>query len=257
MPLVAVPLGIALGLSVGALGAGGSVLAVPLFVYALGLSVHEATTASLVVVAAAAFSAGVGHGRAGRVCWRHAAAFSVAAIPGIVAGTIAGDRVSDRVLIGAFVPIMLGSAAMLWRTAGGRGEECAAPRCPPLQLPVALVAGAGIGTVTGFLGVGGGFLIVPTLVVALALKMRLAVGTSLAIIAGTSLFGLVTHLGAGRELDVGATVALSLGCVAGALAGCRLCGRIPAARLARGFALLVCAVAAYLFASAAFLGVPG
>jgi uncharacterized membrane protein YfcA len=160
------------------------------------------------------------------------------------------------VLIAAFVPIMLGSAAMLWRTAGARGEDCAAPRCPPLQLPVALVAGGGIGTVTGFLGVGGGFLIVPTLVVALALSMRLAVGTSLAIIAGTSLFGLATHLGAGRELDVGATLAISVGCVAGALLGCRLCGRIPQARLARGFALLVCGVAAYLFASAAFLGVP-
>jgi uncharacterized membrane protein YfcA len=237
-------------------GAGGSILAVPLFVYALGLSVHEATTASLVVDAAAAVSAGLGHGRAGRVCWGHAAAFTAAAVPGIVAGTIAGDRVSERVLIGAFVPIMLGSATMLWRTAGARPEECEAPRCPPLRLPVVLVAGAGIGTVTGFLGVGGGFLIVPTLAVALALSMRLAVGTSLAIVAGTSLFGLVAHLGAGREFDVGATVAIAASCVAGAVLGCRLCGRIPQARLARGFSVVVCAVAGYLLVAAAFIGVP-
>lgn len=250
------PLGLALGLTVGMLGAGGSILAVPLFVYALGLSVQEATTASLVVVAAAAVSAGLGHGRAGRVCWGHAAAFTAAAMPGIIAGTIAGGRVSDRVLIGAFVPIMLGSAAMLWRSAGARRQECEAPSCPPLRLPVVLVAGAGIGTITGFLGVGGGFLIVPTLVVALALSMRLAVGTSLAIIAATSLFALAAHLGAGRELDVGATIAITLGCIAGAVVGSQLCGRIPQARLARAFSMVVCAVAGYLLLSVAVLGVP-
>jgi len=97
---------------------------------------------------------------------------------------------------------------------------------------------------------------VPTLVVALALSMRLAIGTSLAIVAATSLFGLLAHLGAGRELDVGVTAAITAGCVAGALAGTALCGRIPQERLARGFAVVVCGVGGYLLLSAAFLGVP-
>ncbi len=256
--ILAVPLGVVLGLAVGTLGAGGSVLAVPVLVYALGQPVHEATTASLVVVAAAAASAGLGHGRTGRVCWRHAATFTVAALPGIVAGTVASGAVSDRVLIAAFVPIMLASAGLLWRSAGAgrRADDCADPVCPPLRLWPLAAAGAAIGTVTGFLGIGGGFLIVPTLVVALTLSMRLAIGTSLAIVAATSSFALVAHLGAGRELDVSVTAAITAGCVCGAVAGSGLCGRIPAAKLARGFALVVGAVAGYLLLSATIIGLP-
>ncbi|ADB50851.1 protein of unknown function DUF81 [Conexibacter woesei DSM 14684] len=259
MVLAALPLGLALGLAVGTLGGGGSVLAVPLLVYVLGQPVQEATTASLVVVAAGALTGVFGHARAGRVCWRHAAVLTLAALPGIVAGTILSEAISGRALMGAFAVLMLVAAVAIWRTAGGRraaAGDCALPVCPPLRLPLVPFTGAGIGLLTGFLGIGGGFLIVPTLVMALALAMRLAVGTSLAIVAATSVIGLMTHLGAGRELDVPVTAALTGACIAGALAGATLAGRIPQERLTRGFALVISGVAGYLLVSVTFLGGP-
>lgn len=85
MTLAAVPLGFAIGMSLGLLGGGGSVLAVPVLVYVLGQRVHEATTISLVVVTAGALAGGLHHAREGRVCWRHAAAFTTAAFPGALA----------------------------------------------------------------------------------------------------------------------------------------------------------------------------
>lgn len=113
-----------------------------------------------------------------------------------------------------------------------------------------------IGAMSGFFGVGGGFLIVPTLAIALALSMRLAVGTSLAIITATSVMALVVHLVAGRALDVEVTTAMAAACVAGALAGVRLAGRVPQRALGRGFAVLVLMVAGHLLASATLLGGP-
>ena len=109
---------------------------------------------------------------------------------------------------------------------------------------------------TGFFGVGGGFLIVPTLAVALAFSMRMAVGTSLVIITTTSLMALTAHLAAGRTLDVGVTVAMTVSAIAGALAGVRLAGHVPQRQLGQGFAALVVVIAAYLLISAALLGGP-
>jgi uncharacterized protein len=109
---------------------------------------------------------------------------------------------------------------------------------------------------TGFFGVGGGFLIVPTLAIALALSMRVAIGTSLTIITATSAMALIAHLVAGRSLDPGVTAAMTAACVTGALTGTRLAGRVPQRQLGQAFAALVVVVAAYLIISAAFLGGP-
>lgn len=259
--LAAIPLGLAIGLAVGLLGGGGSVLAVPVLVYVLGQGVEEATTASLMIVAAGALAGGVGHARAGRVCWRHAGTFTAAALPGILVGTVVGNAAGGRLLLVVFAVVMLAAAGATWRRAGQ--EEPAAAEgwepgsaCPPLRMPRDLVAGAAVGFLTGLLGVGGGFLIVPTLAVALAFTMRTAVGTSLAIITATSVLGLVTHLLAGRTVDAGLTASMSLACVAGALAGATLSGRVPQRTLGRGFALLVVAVATYLVVSVSLLGGP-
>jgi hypothetical protein len=257
--LLAIPFGLAIGLAVGTLGGGGSVLAVPILVYVLDQTVPEATTASLVVVAAGAVAGGLSHARAGRVCWRHAGSFTVAAIPGIAAGTLAAEAVSGSLVLGGFALVMLLAAYATWRKAAEEEPEGTwkgGGACPPLRLPRDLVAGAAIGFVTGFFGVGGGFLIVPTLAIALAFTMRTAVGTSLVIITATSLLALAAHLVAGRGLDTGVTAAMTLACVAGAVAGARLAGRIPQRTLGRGFAVLVVGVAAYLLASVAFLGGP-
>jgi uncharacterized membrane protein YfcA len=257
--VLAIPFGIAIGVAVGMLGGGGSVLAVPVLVYVLGQSVTDATTASLVVVTAGAVAGGLRHARDGHVCWRHAGAFTAAALPGVAVGTVLGNVVSGSALIASFAVVMLVAAVATWR----RGDADDPPRvssrqpgCPPLRMNRDLVAGAVVGAMTGFFGVGGGFLIVPTLAVFLALSMRLAVGTSLAIITTTSLAGLAAHLIAGRSLDLDVTAAMTVACAAGAIAGAALAGRVPQRLLGRGFAGLLVAVAGYLLVSAAFLGGP-
>jgi uncharacterized membrane protein YfcA len=255
--LGAVAFGLAIGLAVGMLGGGGSVLAVPVLVYVLGQSVPQATTTSLVVVTAGALAGAAGHHLGGTVCWRHAAAFTAAAVPGIVAGTAAGDAVGGGALIAAFAVVMLAAAAATWRMAGRRRQGDREPAgCPPMRIARDALAGLAIGFMTGFFGVGGGFLIVPALAVGLAFSMRLAVGTSLAIITATSVIGVAVHMAAGRSLDPGVTASMAAACAAGGLAGAAISARIPQRRLGRGFALMVTAVAAYLLASAAFLGGP-
>jgi uncharacterized membrane protein YfcA len=257
--LLAIPFGLAIGLAVGTLGGGGSVLAVPVLVYVLDQTVPEATTASLLVVAAGAMAGGLGHACGGRVCWRHAGSFTAAAVPGIALGTVAAEAVSGTLLLAGFAVVMLAAAHAIWRKTEDTEPE---PEkrwegtgvCPPLRLPRDLVGGAAVGFVTGFFGVGGGFLIVPTLAIALAFTMRTAVGTSLVIVSVTSLLGLGAHLLAGRSVELGVTATLTLACVAGAVAGAGLASRIPQRALGRGFALVVVAVAGYVLVSAAFLG---
>lgn len=259
--LLAIPFGLAIGLAIGMLGGGGSVLAVPVLVYALDQTVAGATTTSLFVVAAGALAGGLGHARAGRVCWKHAASFSAAAVPGIVAGTIVGDALGGKLLLAIFALVMVGAAHATWSRAddagdGPGGEWERGGACPPLRLPRDLAAGVAVGFVTGLVGVGGGFLIVPTLAIALAFTMRTAVGTSLAIITVTSALGVAVHLLAGRELDGGLTAVMALTSAAGAVAGAAVAGRVPQRMLSRGFAVLVVLVAAYLLVSVVLLDGP-
>ena len=255
--LLAVPFGLAIGGAVGMLGGGGSVLAVPVLVYILGEDVESATTISLVVVTAAAIAGGYGHALEGHVCWRHAAAFTAAALPGIVAGTALGNVVSGSAVIAGFAVVMLAAAAATWRKSGAEApDEPQGHRCPALRVGRDITAGVAVGFLTGFFGVGGGFVIVPTLAVALAFSMRSAIGTSLAIISTTSILGVLVHLGAGRSLDTDLTIVMALACIAGALAGARFSGHVPQQTLGRAFAGLVVAVAAYLLISAVFLGGP-
>lgn len=260
MLLAAIPFGVAIGVAVGMLGGGGSVLAVPVLVYVLDQDVEAATTTSLVVVAVAAIAGGYGHALEGRVCWRHAWVFTLAALPGIVAGTELGNVVSGTALIAGFALVMLGAAAATWRKAtsddeadvgDGRGHVC-----PGLRLDRDVPAGLAVGFLTGFFGVGGGFVIVPVLAVALAFSMRSAIGTSLAIITTTAVLGVIVHLGIGRSVDADLTLVMAAATVVGAFAGSRWSRRVPQETLGRAFAVLVVMVAAYLLISAAFLGGP-
>lgn len=254
----AIAFGVLIGVALGMLGGGGSVLAVPVLVYVLGEGPQEATTASLVIVTVAALAGGLGQAVGGFVCWRHAGAFSVAAVPAIFAGTALGDAVSGSALLAGFALLMLGAAYATWRKAGDGGiARVESERaCPPLRLPRDVAAGTGVGLTTGLFGVGGGFLIVPVLLIGLNLGTRSAIGTSLAIIAATSVIGFGVHLLAGRSIDVGITAAMAASCSAGAVAGGALGGRVPAAVLGRGFAALVALVAGYLLVASAFLGGP-
>ena len=244
---VAIPLGLAIGVSLGALGGGGAALAVPMLVYVLGEDVHAATTTSLLVVVAAALAGGAVQASRAQVCWAQVATFVPGALGGAVAGTLANEAVGGVVLLLAFVPVLLAAAVFTWRRAERPvdGEE----GCPPLDRRRTFAAGLAVGALTGFLGVGGGFLVVPLLVLGMRFPLRRAFGTSLVIVGFVSLAGLVAHVWRGADLDAGPAAAMALGCALGAVAGVRWGARLPRRALGRAFALLLVAVAAFVLAA--------
>lgn len=253
--LLAIPFGIVIGLIVGAVGGGGAILALPVLVYVLGEGVGPASTASLIVVAIAA---GVGAGvlaRRGQVCWRLALTFSAPAALGSLGGTVANGAVSGKFLILAFVPVMAVAAGATWQRAGesheGQEGDCPAPR--PGRI---VAAGAGVGALTGFFGVGGGFLIVPALTLWLEVTFRRAVATSLVVITLIGLVALASHLVAGAEIDVPVTASLAVSTGVGGLLGASLGQRLPQSMLARAFAVIVACVAVFLLVDTLFFGGP-
>jgi uncharacterized membrane protein YfcA len=251
--IAAIPLGLALGLGLGAVGGGGAVLAVPLLVYVLGQDVHAATTTSLAVIAAAALAAGTVQAGRARVCWPQVALFAPAAVGGAIAGTLASRAVSGTTLLLAFVPVLLAAAVMTWRRAGedvGSAEEA----CPAIEPPRTLVAGVLVGGLTGFFGVGGGFLVVPTLALGMRFPLRRAIGTSLVIVALVSLAALAAHLWESAELDVEVTFGMAAGCVAGALIGTEIGERLPKRALGHAFASLVALAGLYVLIATALGG---
>ena len=251
--VLALPFGLAIGLSLGALGGGGAVLALPVLVYVFGEDVHAATTASLAVVVAAALAGGAVQASRAQVCWPQVAVFAPAALAGTVVGTLANEAVSGAVLLLGFVPVLVAAAAFTWRRAGaggGGGEET----CPPLERQRTVAAGLVVGALTGFFGVGGGFLVVPLLALAMRFPLRRAIGTSLVIVGFVSLGGLAAHLWRGADLDAGLAAAMALGCAVGALAGARIGASLPQRTLGRGFALLLAAVGAYIVLASALTG---
>lgn len=247
--LIAVPFGVAIGLAVGMVGGGGAVLAVPVLVYALGLDVHVATTVSLAVVAAAAATGAAGQVRRGAVCWTSAAWFAGSAVVGSVVGTL-GNRVADgAVLLLVFAVVMLLAARATWQRAGTPAAGVGG--CPEARAKVLVPLGFGVGAVTGLVGVGGGFLVVPVLAVGLSFGMREAMGTSMVIVGIVSLCGLVAHLAAGGEMDWPVALVMGGATVAGAAAGPHLADRVPLRALGRGFAAFVAAVALGVVAATA------
>ncbi len=267
MVAVTLGLGLLVGLVIGALGGGGSILTVPLLVFVLGLSAQQATSASLVIVGITAVVASLSHARSGHTAWRTGLLLAAAGVPASVLGTRLNRLVDDRVLLLAFSVLMLVAATgMALRSAheydGIRGQLGSDPplsadhralthdrprgntsrRGRGLQL---VAAGLVIGFLTGFLGVGGGFVIVPVLVVALGLAMPAAVGTSLLVIALNSGVALLARAGQGGFVGE-VIVPFTLTAVAGSLLGERISDRLPAVILTRAFAVLLVLVAGYV-----------
>ena len=245
--LLAIPFGIVIGLVVGTVGGGGAILALPVLVYVLGEGVGPASTASLIVVAIAA---GVGGGALawrGHVCWRLALTFSLPAAIGSLLGTVANGAVSGKVLILAFVPVMAIAAGATWQRAGSSQDE-GIGECPPLQVGRIVAFGTVVGVMTGFFGVGGGFLIVPALTLGLGVNFRRAVATSLVIITITGVVALASHLAADAHLAVAVTASLAASTAAGALIGTNIGQRMPQAALGKAFAAVVALLAVFLLA---------
>ncbi len=235
------PLGIGalIGLVLGLLGGGGAILAVPGLVYVLGADPHAAIAASLAIVAVGAATGLLAHARRGRVAWVTALQLGLTGAVGAWAGASAGRLVPGERLLALLGLFMLLAAWLMVRRPTADAER------PPSSRWLAPLLGLGVGVLTGFFGIGGGFLIVPALTLGLGLPIRLAIGTSLAVITMNALAGVVGYLGGGT-VDWSLTLLVSLGAVGGALVGSRLATSAPERQLRRGFAGLVAVIAIYL-----------
>lgn len=263
--VVAVVAGALLGLSLGTLGGGGSILAVPVLVHLLGQTPAQATTGSLVVVGVSSLLAAVTARRAGRVLLGRGIVFGLAATGGAMLGEEASSRVPGDVLMAAFAVLMLVVAALMLvrqlrprNNTGDRADvdepilrfspafACACPRALKV-----LVTATVVGLLTGFLGVGGGFLVVPALVLAMSVPMHRAAGTSLVVITITSATALAVRTGSGVHPDWGVVLALTAAATVAAMVGARFAGRVDTTRLTRAFTALLLAVAAFTGVQAA------
>ena len=265
--LLASPLGFLIGLSLGALGGGGSILAVPALVYVAGQQAQAATTTSLVIVGAAALLGMADHWRAGRVRPRIGVMFGLAGIGGSLAGSALNRHLDPDVLLLAFAGLVAFAA---WRmltgcptcTKVGEAEATAADhpgdrgdakggviarsrlRADPRTLAKVIAAGTLVGFFTGLFGVGGGFIIVPALTLLLGFTMPEAIGTSLLIIAINSAIALAARVGVGG-VEWSVTIPFVAASLGGVVAGSRLADRLNAGTMLRWFAALLVAVAAY------------
>ena len=266
--LLASPLGFLIGLSLGALGGGGSILAVPSLVYAAGQTPKHATTTSLVLVALTALIGMAPHWRAHRVRFGAGLVFGLAGIGGSLLGSHWNSAANPDVLLLAFAGLMLVAAYGMWRrvprTATGPvacaeavpiarslGAAAAVPAPParlarldPGTLVKVAIAGTIVGLLTGFFGVGGGFVIVPALVLALGFTMPEAVGTSLLVIAINSTVALSTRLEAGA-IEWHVVIPFTVASLIGVVVGGRLASTRDPTSLQRWFVGLLVAVAAY------------
>ncbi len=257
--LLAIPFGLLIGAVVATVGGGGAILALPVLVYVLDQGVSPASTASLIVVALGASVGAGAQARDGQVCWRIALEFSLPAALGAYAGTIANGEVSPKALILLFVPVMLVAAVLTYRRGDSAdpGEGDRGPSgCPEPSLLRAGAAGLLVGVMTGFFGVGGGFLIVPALTILLGASMRRAVATSLVIITLTGVSALVSHLVAGAAPDWPLTLVLCGAAATGALGGSFVGKRLAPRTLAHAFGGVVAVVAIFLLIDVVFLGGP-
>lgn len=245
-------LAVAVGVSLGLLGGGGSILAVPLLVYVAGLDSKEAIATSLLVVGVTSLAALVPHARAGRVRWRTGLVFGVAAMVGAYAGGRLAEFVPGTVLLIAFSLMMLATAVAMIR---GRREV--KEREGGMRVGLVLAEGGVVGLVTGMVGAGGGFLVVPALVLLGGLPMSAAVGTSLLVIAMKSFAGLGGYL-ASVQIDWGLAAAVTGAAVIGSLVGGTITGRITADTLRRGFGWFVVVMGVFVLAQQAgsVLGTP-
>lgn len=203
------------GLSLGFLGAGGSIFALPILRYAAGLPVDQAVATSLATVGAVSAVGAAVAWQQGRVCWRSALSFSLLASLGTAVGVKLASRVPDKVQMGLFLVLMGGAVAAMVRRSEASATDVVSPQ-PPRSVVLASVLG--VGMLTGLVGVGGGFLIVPAMVAIFRLPVKKATGTSLAAISLNSLMG-VNLFASGDLLQVRFTISFTSAALLGLWVG--------------------------------------
>jgi uncharacterized membrane protein YfcA len=244
--VLGVALSVLVGVAIGLLGGGGSILMVTLLVYVLALPPHEAIATSLLVVGATSVAAIVAHARAGRVAWRTGLLFGLAGMVGSFGGARVARHIPAGLLLVLFGAVMLATAVAMLR-GGATPSQPASSREERSTARQAGLAAQGllVGAVTGLVGAGGGFLVVPALTLLGGLPMNVAVGTSLVVVALNAFAGFAGHLGASR-IDVELTALVTGAALIGSLVGSRLAGRIPPDALRRGFGVFVVAMAIFI-----------
>lgn len=228
-------LAVAVGLSLGLLGGGGSILTVPLLTYVAGMEPKQAIASSLFIVGATSVMSTFTHARSGNVQWRTGLIFGVASMAGAFLGGLAGGYIPGVVLMLLFALMMIATSIAMIR---GRKNKGAGGEKKHLPIGKIIIEGLVVGAVTGLVGAGGGFLVVPALALLGGLPMPVAVGTSLLVISMKSFAGLAGYL-----TTVTIPWALVLGVTAtamlGALIGARLTRVVPEKALRKGFGIFV------------------
>ncbi|HEY7393803.1 MAG TPA: sulfite exporter TauE/SafE family protein [Gemmatimonadaceae bacterium] len=233
-----------IGLSLGMLGGGGSILTVPVLVYAMGFAAKPAIALSLPVVGITSLVGAVLHWRLGNVRLRTAAPFGLLAMVGAFLGAKLAVFLSGATQLVLLSVVMLVAAALMMRPRRSGDASSSRSPSPMLVVPVAL----GVGLMTGLVGIGGGFLVVPALVLLAGVSMRQAVGTSLVVIAMNSASGFVGYLGS-VAIDWAFLAGFTSVAVAGMLIGTALSRRVPQAALRRAFAVFLLATGSFVLYS--------
>jgi uncharacterized membrane protein YfcA len=228
-----------IGLSLGLLGGGGSILTVPVLVYVLGYAAKPAIAMSLPIVGVTSLIGAALHWRRGNVRVGMACTFGLFAMVGAFVGAKLSILLSGGAQLALLAIVMSAAAASMLRTQHDLGST--ASWRPVLLIAVAL----GVGVLTGLVGIGGGFLVVPALVLLARVPMRQAVGTSLLVIAMNAASGFAGYVGS-VKVDWTFLTEFTAAAVAGAFAGTSLIARVPQPALKRGFAVFLMAVGGFV-----------
>jgi len=242
--LLAISLSLLIGVSLGLLGGGGSILTVPIMIYALGVGEKSAIASSLLVVGATSAVAVIAHARAGNVVWRVALIFAGAGMAGAFLGGKVAKFLPASLLLVIFAVIMFATAFFMWR---GRKATPGVPAAvaKPLPIPTILLEGLIVGLVTGLVGAGGGFLVVPALALLGGLPMQKAVGSSLVVIALKSFAGFAGYA-SHVTIDWELTGIVTAAAIVGSFGGAALAKKVPQEQLRKGFAVFVLVMAVFL-----------
>lgn len=252
--ILTLALAIGIGLLLGLLGGGGSILTVPMLVYLLHVEPKQAIVTSFVVVGISSVMALISHAGRGSVCWKSGLIFGMAGMLGAFAGGRLAAHFSGDLLMSLFGLISLGTGLLMLR--GKKPQTSQTKTTEPLQVcPLTvpflrvLFDGFFVGALTGMVGVGGGFMIVPALILLVGLPMQSAVGTSLLIIAMNALAGLS---GYSQHVtpDLQLTGIVTSGALVGSAIGAWLSALVKPALLRRGFGVMVVLVAVYVLSQA-------
>ena len=244
--MIALTIGLAVlvGISLGLLGGGGSILTVPLLAYVAGLEPTHAIAMSLLVVGVTSAIAAITHARAGRVRWRVAVLFGLVAMAGAYAGGRLARFIPGTVLLVSFAVIMIAAGVAMLR---GRNDTTSADRDQPLPVLRIALLGVAVGMISGLVGAGGGFLLVPALALLGGLPMPTAVGTSLVVIAMQSFAGFAGHL-TNEQIDWHLAAFITAAAVVGALIGGRLIVFVNPGTLRQMFGWFVLLMASVILA---------